>query len=66
MNSENIKGRQDMGVQVVSKRETQGKSGEIFTIRFADSQPAYAANSRPTDECGPDLFFALWDFSGTP
>jgi hypothetical protein len=83
MNTEEIQRFLDIGAQVVSKRATLGKSGEIFTIRFADSQPTYGGYSLPVcggdimepetnhprmdaGECGPDLFFEIWDFSDTP
>lgn len=83
MNSLNTMLDQEMSAQVVSKKENLGKSGEIFTIRFADKQLLFAVNLRTEcednivrcradgkhmdiDECGPDLFFELWDFSDSP
>lgn len=73
----------EMPAQVISKRGNLGKSGEIFTIRFAGNQPLFAANFQTecednivrcradakhmdNDECGPNLFFVLWDFSDLP
>jgi len=63
--------------QVVSIRKNQHPRGEILTVRFSAEQPDYA-QPRPTarasdsflygakrggiNGCGPDLFFAEWDF----
>jgi len=69
MNSLNTMLDQEMSAQVISKRENLGKSAEIFTIRFAENQPLFAANLRTECDdniCGPDLFFELWDFVDEP
>lgn len=44
MNSLNAMLDQEMSAQFISKRENLGKGGEIFTIRFAENQPVFAAN----------------------
>ncbi len=75
MNSENIFGNLDMGTQDVSNRGNQDKRGEIFTVRFADSEQACEDGimgrgadypRMDADECGPDLFFEIWNFSDAP
>jgi len=75
MNTINLEIHPGLSVQIVSKREKQHKGGEIFALRFADSrQPCEGGNMqrgagyprRDTEECGPDLFFEIWDFSDTP
>ena len=62
MNAANYKSRPDVSAQVVYKQANPEKSGEIFTLRFEDNLRANAVNRQPARECGPDLFFAEWDF----
>ena len=62
MNAANHKNHLSLSAKVVYKQANPEKSGEIFTLRFEDKLRTNAANRRPARECGPDLFFAEWDF----
>ena len=62
MNAANHKNHLSVNAQVVYKQANPAKSGEIFTLRFEDNRWANAANPQATHECGPDLFFELWNF----
>ena len=62
MNAANHKNHLSVNAQVVYKQANPAKSGEIFTLRFEDNPRVNAVNRQPARECGPDLFFAEWDF----
>ena len=62
MNAANYRNHPGVSAQVVYKRENPAKSGEIFTLRFGDKRRAKAVNPQAAHECGPDLFFELWNF----
>lgn len=64
--------------QVISIRKNQPSLGAIFTIRFSGAQadytlprpharvsdsPVYRTKRAGIEGCGPDLFFAEWDFT---
>ncbi len=63
--------------QVISIRKNRPPQGAIFTLRFSGAQaddtqprpparasdsPAYRTKRAGIEGCGPDLFFAEWDF----
>ena len=77
MNATHSVSRTNQVTQIVSIRKNRSSRDEILTVRFSGEQLdpirprpiarandtfSYRAKRAEIDGCGPDLFFAEWDF----